>query len=108
MNIHKIKDAHQTANPATNFFSRKMLKFYNQTLKSFSVSKRKTKNGEIFYKLTAPVKDDNGAILWDSIFYFVEEQPAQFFRTPPVKTANGWEESNPNYPTQTEQNATNI
>jgi hypothetical protein len=107
MTIYEIKRALEQANPHNYFFARKSMKFFNQTLKDFSVNKKRCPNsGEEFYKISAPS-------VWlgqthYTIRYFAPSFPSVLFHTPPVKTAKGWEESNPNYPTQTEQNATNI
>lgn len=56
MNIYEIK---RNVTNAPEFFTRKTMKFFNQTLKDFSVRKV----GENRYELTAPMRDNNGKII---------------------------------------------
>ena len=56
MTIYKIKEA--VAQTESYFFNTKSLKFFGQTLRSFSVHKA----GERFY-ISAPIKDSSGRIV---------------------------------------------
>lgn len=57
MTISEIK--RRTAETSPHFFDRKTLKFFGQTMRSFSVSKE----GENKWLITAPMKDHTGKVM---------------------------------------------
>ena len=63
MTIHDIKWL--TRDTAPYFFSRKTMKFFGQTLRSFSVKRQK--DGR--YRISAPMMD-NGKYMGDTVRYF--------------------------------------
>lgn len=64
MNIYEIKERTEKTSPY--FFSRDTLKFFHQTMKSFSV--KKLNNGK--YYISAPMKDHSGRKIGMTERYF--------------------------------------
>jgi hypothetical protein len=58
MTIQEIKARHESLDPTSYFFSRSAMKYFNQTLRSFSVMYL----GEDTYEISAPIyrKDVDG------------------------------------------------
>jgi hypothetical protein len=67
MTIYEIKELTQTTSPY--FFSRNTMKFFNQTMRSFSVKKQS--DGR--YLITAPMKDHTGKLVGETKRYFNPE-----------------------------------
>lgn len=64
MNIYEIKE--RSAKTSPYFFSRDSLKFFGQTMKSFSV--QKCADGR--YQISAPMRDRDGRNMGTTIRYF--------------------------------------
>jgi len=64
MNIYDIKRLTQHTSP--NYFSAKNMRFFGQTMRSFSV--RKQPDGR--YRISAPMRDGNGRMIGESVKYF--------------------------------------
>ena len=63
MDIYEIKELTKETSPY--FFDKKTLKFFGQTMRSFKVSK----DGDR-YRITAPIKDQTGRHIKDTIRWF--------------------------------------
>lgn len=69
MTIHEVKQIHESKEPGSCFFSRNSMKFFHQTLKSFSVKKL----NENLYFISAPRKDRSGRRMGTTEKYFYPE-----------------------------------
>lgn len=65
MNIYEIKDKTESTSPY--FFNKKTMKFFGQTMRSFSIKKQE--DGR--YLISAPMRDRNtGKTMGETIRYF--------------------------------------
>jgi hypothetical protein len=69
MTIHDIKRIHESKDKETYFFSPKTMRFFHQTLKSFSIRKLE---GNLYF-LSAPMKDHSGKRMGTTERYFYPE-----------------------------------
>ncbi len=59
MTIYEIKAEHEAAHPGSHFFDRATMRFFHQTMRSFSVHKI----DETHYRIAANMKDSSGRLM---------------------------------------------
>lgn len=80
--IYDLKRWHQQANPDSHFFERSTMRFFGQTLKSFSVRRvpgYDTETGKA-YLGTAGMYDRGGRFMGITAFILVTDNPGELIR----------------------------